>query len=77
MLNDSGCPLGDTDLFDTGLGEEDDNEEESLEAIRAAVKQKMKKRKVKKKMLNLVLKLILHVYCCWFVHLKHKTLVSW
>lgn len=44
-LNDSGCPLGDTDLFDTGLGEEED-EEESLEAIRAAVKQKMKKRKV-------------------------------
>lgn len=47
MLNDSGCPLGDTDLFDTGLGEEE-NEEESLEAIRAAVKQKMKKRKVKR-----------------------------
>ncbi|KAK9526594.1 hypothetical protein VZT92_015283 [Zoarces viviparus] len=38
-LNDSGCLLGDTDLFDTGLGDE----EESLEAIRAAVKQKMKK----------------------------------
>lgn len=44
-LNDSGCPLGDTDLFDTGLEEE---EEESLDAIRAAVKQKMKKHKVKK-----------------------------
>ncbi|KAI4817535.1 hypothetical protein KUCAC02_010923 [Chaenocephalus aceratus] len=42
-LNDSGCLLGDTDLFDTGL--DDDEEEESLEAIRAAVKQKMKKRK--------------------------------
>ncbi|XP_075962009.1 claspin [Anarhichas minor] len=41
-LNDSGCLLGDTDLFDTGLGDE---EEESLEAIRAAVKQKMKKHK--------------------------------
>ncbi|KAM8841162.1 claspin isoform 2-T3 [Spinachia spinachia] len=40
--NDSGCPLGDTDLFDTGLGDE---EEESLEAIRAAVKQKLKKHK--------------------------------
>nr|XP_040045117.1 claspin isoform X2 [Gasterosteus aculeatus aculeatus] len=43
-LNDSGCLLGDTDLFDTGLGDEDE-EEESLEAIRAAVKQKMKKHK--------------------------------
>ncbi|XP_037330993.2 claspin isoform X1 [Pungitius pungitius] len=43
-LNDSGCLLGDTDLFDTGLGDED-KEEESLEAIRAAVKQKMKKHK--------------------------------
>ncbi|XP_068567413.1 claspin isoform X2 [Cebidichthys violaceus] len=42
-LNDSGCLLGDTDLFDTGLGDEE--EEESLEAIRAAVKQKMKKHK--------------------------------
>lgn len=47
-LNDSGCLLGDTDLFDTGLGDEDE-EEESLEAIRAAVKQKMKKHKVPKK----------------------------
>lgn len=44
-LNDSGCLLGDTDLFDTGL----DDEEDSLEAIRAAVKQKMKKHKVQKK----------------------------
>ncbi|XP_041868297.1 claspin [Melanotaenia boesemani] len=42
-LNDSGCPLADTDLFDTGL--DDDEEEESLEAIRAAVRQKMKKHK--------------------------------
>lgn len=46
-LNDSGCPLGDTDLFDTGLND-DEEEEESLEAIRASVKQKMKKHKVKK-----------------------------
>ncbi|XP_042363150.1 claspin isoform X2 [Plectropomus leopardus] len=45
-LNDSGCPLGNTDLFDTGLDdEEEEEEEESLEAIRAAVKQKMKKHK--------------------------------
>ncbi|KAM9340174.1 claspin [Symphorus nematophorus] len=44
-LNDSGCPLGDTDLFDTGLDDEEEEEEESLEAIRAAVKQKMKKHK--------------------------------
>lgn len=42
MLNDSGCPLGDTDLYDTGL----DEEEESLEAIRASVKQRMKNLKV-------------------------------
>lgn len=42
MLNDSGCPLGDTDLFDTGL----DDEEESLEAIRNAIKQRMKNHKV-------------------------------
>ncbi|XP_051811870.1 claspin isoform X1 [Acanthochromis polyacanthus] len=40
-LNDSGCQLGDTDLYDAGL----DEEEESLDAIRAAVKQKMKKHK--------------------------------
>uniref|UniRef100_A0A3Q4H7I7 Claspin n=1 Tax=Neolamprologus brichardi TaxID=32507 RepID=A0A3Q4H7I7_NEOBR len=44
-LNDSGCPLRDTELFDNGL---DDEEEESLDAIRAAVKQKMKKQKVQK-----------------------------
>ncbi|KAK2830614.1 hypothetical protein Q5P01_018545 [Channa striata] len=43
-LNDSGCPLGDTNLFDTGLNEEEE-EEESLDAIRAAVKQKLKKHK--------------------------------
>ena len=42
VLNDSGCLLGDPDLFDTGLEEE----EESLDAIRAAVKQKVKKHKV-------------------------------
>lgn len=42
MLNDSGCPLGDTDLFDTGLEEEEEEEEESLEAIRAAIKRRMK-----------------------------------
>lgn len=47
-LNDSGCLLGDTDLFDTGLDDEEE-EEESLEAIRAAVKQKMKKHKVQKR----------------------------
>lgn len=46
-LNDSGCLLGDTDLFDTGLDNEE--EEESLDAIRAAVKQKMKKQKVQKR----------------------------
>ncbi|CAL8365691.1 unnamed protein product [Arctogadus glacialis] len=34
-LNDSGCLLGDTDLFDTGL--DGDSEEESLDAIRAAL----------------------------------------
>ncbi|XP_008301405.1 claspin [Stegastes partitus] len=44
-LNDSGCQLGDTDLYDAGLDDEEDEEEESLDAIRAAVKQKMKKHK--------------------------------
>ncbi|KAM9824149.1 claspin [Neosynchiropus ocellatus] len=44
-LNDSGCLLGDTDLFDAGLDDEQEEEEESLDAIRAAVKQKLKKRK--------------------------------
>ena len=43
-LNDSGCLLGDTDLFDTGL--DGDSEEESLDAIRAAVKHKVKKHQV-------------------------------
>ncbi|XP_014033014.2 claspin isoform X1 [Salmo salar] len=40
-LNDSGCLLGDKDLYDAGL----DDDEESLDAIRAAVKQKSKKHK--------------------------------
>ncbi|CAB1351210.1 unnamed protein product [Coregonus sp. 'balchen'] len=43
-LNDSGCLLGDNDLYDAGL-DDDDEEEESLDAIRAAVKQKAKKHK--------------------------------
>ncbi|XP_077405410.1 claspin isoform X3 [Vanacampus margaritifer] len=43
-LNDSGCLLGDTDLFDAGIDEKPE-EEESLDSIRAAVKQKMKKHK--------------------------------
>lgn len=47
-LNDSGCPLGDTDLFDTGLDNEEEEEDESLDSIRAAVKQKMNKHKVQK-----------------------------
>ncbi|XP_061597083.1 claspin [Cololabis saira] len=46
-LNDSGCLLGDTDLFDTGL--DDEEEEESLDAIRDRVKQKMKKHKVQRR----------------------------
>ncbi|XP_026156877.1 claspin isoform X2 [Mastacembelus armatus] len=44
-LNDSGCLLGDTDLFDTGLDDPEEEEEESLDAIRAAIKQKLKKHK--------------------------------
>ncbi|XP_010898568.2 claspin isoform X2 [Esox lucius] len=45
-LNDSGCLLGDNDLYDAGLDEEEEEEEEeSLDAIRAAVKQKAKKHK--------------------------------
>ncbi|XP_028316964.1 claspin [Gouania willdenowi] len=44
-LNDSGCLLGDPDLFDTGLDDEENEEEESLDAIRASIKQKMKKHK--------------------------------
>ncbi|XP_020356144.1 claspin isoform X6 [Oncorhynchus kisutch] len=41
-LNDSGCLLVNNDLYDAGL---DDEEEESLDAIRAAVKQKAKMHK--------------------------------
>ncbi|CAH6790875.1 Clspn [Phodopus roborovskii] len=44
-LNDSGCLLEDSDLFETGLEEENDSpleDEESLESIRAAVKNKKK-----------------------------------
>ncbi|KAL2080367.1 hypothetical protein ACEWY4_024160 [Coilia grayii] len=44
-LNDSGCLLGDKDLFDAEQEDEDEEEEESLEAIRTAVKQKAKKQK--------------------------------
>lgn len=47
-LNDSGCLLEDSDLFETGLEEENDSpveDEESLESIRAAVKSKMKNHK--------------------------------
>ncbi|GAB1288924.1 Claspin [Apodemus speciosus] len=49
-LNDSGCLLEDSDLFETGLEEENDSpleDEESLESIRAAVKNKVKSRKKK------------------------------
>lgn len=49
-LNDSGCLLEDSDLFETGLEEENDSaleDEESLESIRAAVKNKVKNRKKK------------------------------
>lgn len=47
MLNDSGCLLGDSDLFDAQLEEDsepqlEDEEEESLDAIRSAVKKKAK-----------------------------------
>lgn len=46
-LNDSGCLLGDNDLFDTGLEEgAEPEEEEGLDAIVASVKQKVKKHKV-------------------------------
>ncbi|XP_063041335.1 claspin [Engraulis encrasicolus] len=44
-LNDSGCLLGDKDLFDAEQEDEDEVEEESLDAIRSAVKQKAKKQK--------------------------------
>ncbi|XP_031234528.1 claspin isoform X2 [Mastomys coucha] len=49
-LNDSGCLLEDSDLFETGLEEENDSpleDEESLESIRTAVKNKVKNRKKK------------------------------
>ncbi|XP_038124572.1 claspin [Cyprinodon tularosa] len=42
LLNDSGCLLGDPDLFDAGLDDEEE-EEESLDAIRAAARRKLKK----------------------------------
>ncbi len=47
MLNDSGCLLGDSDLFDAQLEEDSEpqlegEEEESLDAIRSAVKKKAK-----------------------------------
>uniref|UniRef100_A0A8C7WDM5 Claspin n=1 Tax=Oncorhynchus mykiss TaxID=8022 RepID=A0A8C7WDM5_ONCMY len=42
-LNDSACLLVNNDLYDAGL--DDDEEEESLDAIRAAVKQKAKMHK--------------------------------
>ncbi|XP_067282773.1 claspin isoform X2 [Pseudorasbora parva] len=42
-LNDSGCLLGDSDLFDAQLEEDSEHEEEeSLDAIRSAVKKKTK-----------------------------------
>lgn len=46
VLNDSGCPLGDPDLFDTGLADEEEEEEESLDAIRATVRMKMRNQEV-------------------------------
>ncbi|KAJ7417238.1 Claspin [Willisornis vidua] len=49
-FNDSGCLLDDKELFDNGLGEEEDHppeDEESIESIRAAVKNKIKKYKNK------------------------------
>lgn len=44
VLNDSGCLLGDNDLFDAQLEEEvmEEEDEESLDAIRGAVKKKAK-----------------------------------
>ncbi|XP_058233503.1 claspin isoform X3 [Hemibagrus wyckioides] len=48
VLNDSGCLLGDNDLFDAQLDDDmteevmEDEEEESLDAIRAVVKKKAK-----------------------------------
>ncbi|XP_040612559.1 claspin isoform X2 [Mesocricetus auratus] len=48
-LNDSGCLLEDSDLFETGLEEDDSplEDEESLESIRAAVKGRVKNSKKK------------------------------
>ncbi|KAM9033305.1 claspin [Sarcophilus harrisii] len=47
-FNDSGCLLGDSDLFETGLEEDlPPEDEESLESIRASVKGKVKKHKKK------------------------------
>lgn len=45
VMHDSGFSLADTELFDAGL-DEDDEEEESLDAIRAAAKSKFKTHKV-------------------------------
>uniref|UniRef100_A0A8C6SBI7 Claspin n=1 Tax=Neogobius melanostomus TaxID=47308 RepID=A0A8C6SBI7_9GOBI len=47
-FNDSGCALADTELYDAGLDDEEE-EEESLDAIRAAAKNKLKKHKVRAK----------------------------
>ena len=66
-LNDSGCPLGDNDLFDTGLGDEEEEEEESLEAIRAAVKQRMKKHKVEKSLGVFLLVFFFFAFCFFSV----------
>nr|XP_055074922.1 claspin isoform X2 [Misgurnus anguillicaudatus] len=48
-LNDSGCLLGDSDLFDAQLGDDsehnsEEDDEESLNAIRSAVKKKAKRK---------------------------------
>ncbi|XP_069478701.1 claspin [Ambystoma mexicanum] len=45
-MEDSGCLLTDSDLYDQDLGEDSDrpSDEESLEAIRASVKSKIKKK---------------------------------
>lgn len=57
-FNDSGCLLVDKDLFETGLEEEEEEndfaleDEESLESIRAAVKNKVKKYKASKRWLQ-------------------------
>lgn len=74
-INDSGCLLGDTDLFDAEQEEEDEEEveEESLEAIRAAVKQKAKKHKVRHLCL-LVFHLLLRTHFPSYAH-SHETIV--